>query len=80
MSKSKHTKKEPTIMAVEKQDRKGFLDRFQEKVVSRKLATWITSTVLLSLGLITPEIWMYISISYIASQGIADIVAKVKGR
>jgi len=54
---------------------KAFLDRIQEKIVSRKLIVFITATVLMWYGL-DPETWGMIAMMYIGGQSAIDM-AKV---
>lgn len=57
----------------------GLIDVLSEKVLSRKLLVWITASVFLGFGKITPEEWMGISLGYIGVQGVADLAAKWRG-
>ena len=52
-------------------EKKGFLDAFQEKMVSRKLLVFITSTVLMWYGL-DSETWGMIAMMYIGGQSAVD--------
>ena len=52
---------------------KSFLDRVQERVVSRKLLVFITATVLMWYGL-DPETWGLIAMCYIGGQSAIDMV------
>ena len=52
---------------------KAFLDRVQEKIVSRKLIVFITATVLMWYGL-DPETWGMIAMMYIGGQSAIDMV------
>lgn len=58
---------------------KSMLDTLTEKAISRKLLVWITATVFLCLGKITPEEWSGISVGYVGIEGFADLAAKWKG-
>jgi hypothetical protein len=55
---------------------KNGLDKFLEKIVSRKLLVWITATVLMYGSKITSEDWVLICMIYLGSQGALDIVEK----
>jgi len=55
---------------------KGVLDALQEKLVSRKLLVFLTSTGLLAWSGLDPDIWGMIAIVYIGGQSVID-VAKV---
>ena len=57
----------------------GLIDVLSEKILSRKLLVWITASVFLGFGKITPEEWMGISLGYIGVQGVADLAAKWRG-
>ena len=52
---------------------KSFLDRVQERIVSRKLLVFITATVLMWYGL-DPETWGLIAMCYIGGQSAIDMV------
>ena len=54
-------------------EKKGFLDSVQEKMVSRKLLVFITSTVLMWYGL-DSETWGMIAVMYITGQSVIDAV------
>jgi hypothetical protein len=55
---------------------KNGLDKFLDKIVSRKLLVWITATVLMYGSKITSEDWVLICMIYLGSQGALDIVEK----
>jgi|TARA_R110000851_G_scaffold18144_3_gene57197 hypothetical protein len=52
--------------------KKGILDAFQEKVVSRKLLVFICSTALLWNAQLDPETWGMIAMVYIGGQTVVD--------
>lgn len=54
------------------------LDRFLEKVISRKLLVWLTATGLLAFSDLESSDWVLISAIYIGGQSVVDIVAKLK--
>jgi len=58
--------------------RNGLVDIIAGKFISRKLLVWITSTVLLATGRITPDEWTAISIGYVSVEGFADLAMKWK--
>jgi hypothetical protein len=58
---------------------KGVIDIVTEKAISRKLLVWVVSTVMLSLGKLTPDEWTAISLGYVGIEGVADIAIKWKG-
>ncbi len=55
------------------------IDKFLEKVVSRKLLVWLTATGLLAFSNLTSSDWVLISAIYIGSQSVVDIVGKFRG-
>ena len=57
---------------------KRALDVYLEKIVSRKLLVWLTSTGFLVGGLITNEQWVAIALGYVGIQGFADLATKWK--
>lgn len=63
----------------QKNNSRGVIDIITEKAVSRKLLVWLTATVFLCLGKITPEEWSGISVGYVGIEGFADLAAKWKG-
>ena len=58
---------------------KGVLDAVQEKLVSRKLLVFITSTALLAYQGLDPETWGMIAIIYIGGQAAVDVAKVWKG-
>jgi hypothetical protein len=52
------------------------LDKFLNKIISRKLLVWITATVLMYGSKITSDDWVLICMIYLGSQGALDIVEK----
>ena len=59
-------------------DTPGFLDKAQEKLLSRKLLTWMVTTGLLIAGKLDGDQWVAISLAYIGVQGLADIATSWK--
>ena len=57
-------------------NKKGVLDAFQEKIISRKLLVFLMATGLLIWAGLDPETWGMISMMYIGGQSIIDF-AKV---
>ena len=57
---------------------KRTLDVYLEKVISRKLLVWLTSTGFLIGGMITSEQWVAIALGYVGIQGFADLATKWK--
>ncbi len=60
--------------------RNGIIDVIAGKFISRKLLVWITGTVLLGFGKITPDEWTAITLGYVSIEGFADIIIKFKNR
>jgi len=58
--------------------KKGFLDKVQEKVVSRKLLVFLTATGLMAWSMLDPETWGMIAIVYIGGQSVVDTVKMYK--
>jgi len=56
-------------------DKKGALDRMQEKIVSRKLLAWLTATGFTIAGLIEPNTWELVTIVYIGATAAQDITS-----
>lgn len=54
------------------------LDKFLEKVISRKLLVWLTATGLLAFSDLQSSDWVLISAIYIGGQSVVDIVSKLK--
>tara|TARA_R100000808_G_C2140179_1_gene147987 strand:+ start:1108 stop:1290 length:183 start_codon:yes stop_codon:yes gene_type:complete len=55
------------------------LDKFLEKLVSRKLLAWLTATSLLMFADLDSSDWVIITTVYIGGQTVVDAVAKLKG-
>ena len=55
------------------------LDKVLNKFVSRKLLAWITATGLLAFSDLASEDWTMITVVYIGTQGVVDMVARLKG-
>ena len=58
--------------------RLGLVDLVTEKYVSRKLLVWVTATVMLGMGNITPDEWTAITLGYVGIEGMADLAVKWK--
>lgn len=56
----------------------GIIDVLSEKILSRKLLVWLTASVFLGLGKLTPDEWVAVSLGYIGMQGFADLASKWK--
>jgi hypothetical protein len=56
-----------------KNNRKGVFDAVQEKIVSRKLLVFMTSTALLIWAGLDPETWGLIATMYIGGQSVIDV-------
>lgn len=57
---------------------KRALDVYLEKVISRKLLVWLTSTGFLIGGMITSEQWVAIALGYVGIQGFTDLATRWK--
>jgi len=58
---------------------KHLLDKGFEKFVSRKLLAWITACFLLGFADLASADWTMITVVYIGTQGVVDMVARLKG-
>ena len=47
---------------------KEFLDKWQEKIISRRFLAWVTSVVMLSIGKLEREHWAFITIVFIGGE------------
>lgn len=72
-------KKEVKKELKEQENDRGVLDIITAKAISRKLLVWITASVFLGLGKITPDEWTAISLGYVGVEGFADLAVKWKG-
>jgi len=59
-------------------DKSGILDRAQQKLSSRKFIVFIIATVMMFMGTITPEYWVYVAGIYIGTQAVIDSVSIIK--
>jgi hypothetical protein len=57
----------------------GKLDRFTEKIISRKFLVWISATTLMAYGLLDSSDWVIISGLYLGGQSVIDGIVKLKG-
>ena len=57
---------------------KQIADRYLDKLMSRKLLVWLTTTGFLISGHVTNEQWMAIALAYVGVQGFADIAVRWK--
>lgn len=55
------------------------IDKGLNKIVSRKLLAWATACVLLGFADLASEDWTMITVVYIGTQGVVDMVARLKG-
>lgn len=79
LSKAKgHTievfQQQPTISM----SRKEFIDTYLGRAISKKLIVFLIATAALFLDKLNGTQWVIVSTSYIAIQGVTDIVAKFK--
>jgi len=49
-------------------DIKGFFDKWQEKLISRRFLAWVTSTMLCLFGTLESEHWAYITMFFIGGE------------
>ena len=56
------------------------LDKFLNKIMSRKLMVWTTATIFMFMDAVplASEDWVAISLAYIGIEGLADIAARWK--
>lgn len=45
-----------------------FLDKWQEKIISRRFLAWVTAVVMLSIGKLESEHWAFITIVFIGGE------------
>ena len=57
---------------------KQVLDKGLNKLISRKLLSWVTASTFLCLGFINNEQWTAITIGYVGIQGFADLASMWK--
>ncbi len=62
-----------------KSDKLGIVDVWLEKLTSRKLMVWITSTALMGMGALESSDWVVLSALYIGGQSVIDAVARFRG-
>ena len=62
------------------EDVKAVLDKFTEKLVSRKLLAWITATGLLAFADLASSDWVTVTVVYIGGQTVVDAVAQLRKR
>ena len=53
------------------------LDKILERLISRKLLVWLVATVLMYTAKIESGDWILISMVYLGSQGVLDIVERI---
>ena len=58
--------------------KKGYLDKFTEKLISRKLLVFLTATGLMLYSDLTSDTWGLVAIVYIGSQGVVDAMKAYK--
>jgi hypothetical protein len=57
----------------------AIIDKFSEKLISRKLLAWLTATLLLAFAGLTSADWVTVTCIYIGGQTVVDAVAKLRG-
>ena len=62
--------------------KQALIDRFTEKLISRKFLVWLTCTGFMagSTSMLTSSDYVTICAIFIGSQAVVDAVAKLKGR
>jgi hypothetical protein len=58
---------------------KAKLDKFTEKLISRKFLVWIAATSLMAYGLLDSADWVIIFGLYLGGQSVLDGIVKLKG-
>ena len=58
---------------------KHLLDKGLNKIISLKLLAWVTACLLLGFADLASEDWTMITVVYIGTQGVVDMVARLKG-
>ncbi len=58
---------------------KATIDKFTEKLISRKFLAWITATGLLAFAGLTSSDWVTITCVYVGGQTVVDAVCKLRG-
>ena len=58
----------------------GLADVWLQKLSSRKLMVWITSTALMGMGTLESADWVVLSALYIGGQSVIDAVARFRGQ
>jgi len=58
---------------------KAKLDKFTEKLISRKFLVWIAATSLMAYGLLDSSDWVIISGLYLGGHSVIDGIVKLKG-
>lgn len=62
------------------QQKEAIIDKFSEKIISRKFLAWITATALLAFtSNLDPDNWVIVTSIYIGGQTVIDAVAKLRG-
>ncbi len=57
---------------------KHIVDKGLEKIASRKLLAWVTATALLAFAELSSEQWGLITIVYISSQAVVDVMERYR--
>mgnify|MGYP003139470661 FL=1 len=57
---------------------KAIADKYTERFISRKFLAWITATSLCVYGTVTSSDWVAVTLAYIGSQALVDLVVKWK--
>jgi len=57
---------------------KAFLDKYTERVISRKFMAWLTATGLAINGSVTSDNWVAVTLVYIGTQALVDMATQWK--
>ena len=69
------------MMEAIKEKAGGFIDRMLGRAVSRKLLVWLVATVMLFMDTgINGEQWIWLSLVYIGTQGVVDMIEGWKNK
>jgi hypothetical protein len=64
---------------VSEEQKTAVIDKFTEKLISRKFLSWLTATGLLAFSDLTSSDWVTVTCIYIGTQSVVDAVAKLRG-
>ena len=61
------------------EEQSGFIETWLMKLTSRKLLVWLTASALAFGGYLASADWVIISSIFIGTQGVVDVVERLKG-